>query len=199
MQHQPCYEKITAEEILYKGVYLTLKKLRIELPDGRKGVREIVQVRDACAILAVDGDLNVLLVRQSRPAIMKTGFEIPAGLIDEGESETDAVFRECEEETGYRPVQVRRLIRYAHAEGYSTGFITLFLGIGLEHTGKMHLDATEYVEPVLVPIDELVRLVQTNEITDSKTILSVTLCERFIRNGCKDEGLLLVGKGKIQD
>jgi len=192
MQQNPDFEKIIHEETLYQGIYLKLRKLEIELPGGNRGIREIVEVRDASAIFAVDTDQNVLMVRQSRPAIRKTGLEIPAGLIDDHESEEEAARRECEEETGYRPKTLRRLIRYAHAEGYSTGMITLFLGVGLEHTGKMKLDATEYVEPVLVPLDTLVRLVRENEITDSKTILGTALCERFVRDGCRDEGLLLV-------
>ncbi|MFC1569995.1 NUDIX hydrolase [bacterium] len=192
MQDGSIFEKIVNEEILYKGIYLNLKKLEVELPNGNRGVREIVEVRHASAIFAVDEQQNVLMVRQSRPAIQKTGLEIPAGLIDENESEEDAVRRECEEETGYQPKKIRRLIRYAHAEGYSTGFITLYLGIGLEYTGKMKLDATEYLEPMLIPLNDLVQMVRENEITDSKTILGVALCERFVRDGCRDEGLLLV-------
>jgi ADP-ribose pyrophosphatase len=186
------FEKIIGEQTIYRGTYLSLKKLDIELPDGNRGIREIVEVRNASAIFAVDDHERVLMVRQSRPAIRKTGLEIPAGLIDEGETEDEAVRRECEEETGYQPKVIRRLIRYAHAEGYSTGFITLYLGVGLDYTGRMRLDHAEYVEPVLVPLTDVLRLVRENKITDSKTILGVTLCERFVRDGCRDEALLLV-------
>ncbi len=186
------FETVTAEESLYHGVYLNLKRLEIRLPNGSRGVREIVEVRDASAIFAVDEQQNVLMVRQSRPAIGKTGFEIPAGLIDENETEEQAVRRECEEETGYQPESVRKLIRYAHAEGYSTGFITLYLGVGLRHTGRMRLDASEYVEPVLMPLDQVADLVRNGTITDSKTILGVLICEQYVRDGCRDERLLLV-------
>lgn len=192
MQEGSIFEKVVGEETIYKGVYLNLKKFDIVLPNGNRGIREIVEVRNASAIFAVDEQMNVLMVRQSRPAINKTGLEIPAGLIDENESTEDAVRRECEEETGYQPRTIRKLIRYAHAEGYSTGYITLYLGIGLEYTGKMKLDDSEYVEPVLVPLDKVVQMIRENHITDSKTILGAALCERFIRDGCRDEGLLLV-------
>lgn len=190
--NESSFEKIVREQIIYRGTYLSVKKIDIELPDGNRGIREIVEVRNASAIFAVDEHQHVLMVRQTRPAIRKTGLEIPAGLIDEGETEEEAVRRECEEETGYQPKVIRRLIRYAHAEGYSTGFITLYLGMGLNYTGKMRLDSSEYVEPVLVPLPELLRLVRENEITDSKTIIGTALCERFVRDGCRDERLLLV-------
>lgn len=192
MQEGSIFEKVVNEEKIYQGVYLNLKRLDIVLPNGNRGIREIVEVGNASAIFAVDDQMNVLMVRQSRPAINKTGLEIPAGLIDENETEEDAVRRECEEETGYRPRKIRRLIRYAHAEGYSTGYITLYLGIGLEHTGHIQLDDSEYLEPVLVPFDEVLEMVRENRVSDSKTILGVALCKQFIRDGCRDEGLLLV-------
>jgi ADP-ribose pyrophosphatase len=186
------FEKVTHRETLYKGVYLTLEKLDIELPNGNKGVREIVKVRNAVAIMPVDENQHVLMVRQSRPAVGRTVLEIPAGLLDDNEAEEDACRRECEEETGYRPRKLHRLIQYAHAEGYSSGLITLYLATDLEHTGKTNFDHSEWVEPVWIPIDELVHMVKTNQITDSKSIIGVTMCEQYIRGGCVDEGLLFV-------
>ncbi len=176
-------ESIIRRETLFRGSYLHLEALDVRLPDGRIGHREIVRVRDAVAVLPMDEDGNVYLVRQHRPAIDRTLLEIPAGLIEEGEDAHETASRECEEETGYKPRVVEPLITYAHAEGYSTGFITLFLGTGLEKTGKIHLDATEYVEQVCLPFETLVQMVKKNEIIDSKTILSVVLTEtRFLKN-----------------
>ncbi len=108
---------------LFKGCYLTLERLDIRLPNGEKAIREVVRVRDAAAVLPVDEKGQVHLVRQRRPAIGRTIVEVPAGLLDQGESAEEAAVRECEEETGYRPRQLIRLLTYAHAEGYSTGFI----------------------------------------------------------------------------
>lgn len=174
------FEEIIKREPLFHGKYLHLERLDVRLPDDRPGEREIVRVRDAVAVLPLDDEGNVHLVRQHRPAIERTLVEIPAGLLDGDESPSDAAVRECEEETGYRPGHLRELITYAHAEGYSTGFVTLFLGTELEYTGKTSLDATEFVESVCMPFDELFNMVQENQILDSKTILGTLLTERLI-------------------
>ena len=179
-QNDEPFERVIERESVFRGKYLHLERLKIKLPDGRLGEREIVRVRDAVAVLPVDEDGMVHLVRQHRPAIGRTLLEAPAGLLDDEEDEEGAAVRECEEETGYRPGTMKKLISYAHAEGYSTGFITLFLGTDIEYTGNIHLDATEYVEPVCMPYHELLQLVRENKIIDSKTILSTLLSERFL-------------------
>lgn len=163
---------------IFRGNYLLLKTLHVRLKDGREGEREIVRVPDAVAVLPVEEDGTVHLVRQHRPAVGRTLLEIPAGLLDAGEDEETAAARECEEETGYLPGRLERVLSYAHAEGYSTGFITLFLGTNLAHTGNMQFDSTEYVEPVRMHYAELLRRVREEEFVDSKTILCTLLCEK---------------------
>jgi ADP-ribose pyrophosphatase len=179
-RQEKVFEEIIKREPLFHGKYLHLERLNVKLPDGRQGEREIVRVRDAVAVLPLDDGGKVHLVRQHRPAIERTLVEIPAGLLDIDESLSDAAVRECEEETGFRPGHLQELITYAHAEGYSTGFVTLFLGTELEYTGKTNLDATEFVEPADMPFDELLHMVRENRIYDSKTILGTLLTERLI-------------------
>ena len=168
-------DQINGYTTLYTGDYLDLRKMKIGLPDGRIAYREIVKVRDAVAVLPLTKDGMVHLVRQYRPAIGRTILEIPAGLIDEGEDSETAAKRECEEETGFVPRCLDRLYYYAHAEGYSTGFMTLYLGTELEYTGRTHFDSSEHLEPVTLSYSELGDLVKTNRIFDSKTILTVFL------------------------
>ena len=179
-QENNLLESIVNRKPLFAGKYLFLERLEVKLPDGRGGEREVVRVKDAVAVLPLDVEGNVHLVRQYRAAIDRTLLEVPAGLLDGGESCQTAAVRECEEETGYRCGKLKQLLTYAHAEGYSTGFITLFLGTQLEYTGKMHLDATEFVEPVCMSFHELLRLVRENQIVDSKTILCTLLSESLI-------------------
>ena len=178
-------EEVVRRERVFEGVYLKLDSLTVRLPDGTSAVREIVLVRDAAAVLPLDRDGNVHLIRQHRAAIGKTLIEAPAGLVDADESIEDTARRECEEETGFRPKILTKLITYAHAEGYSTGFITLFVGTDLEYTGNTNLDASEFVEPVSVPFAELRGMVERNEIVDSKTILCTVLWAGHVKNAMK--------------
>lgn len=180
LNKDPLEETVLQKERVFSGSYLSLDRLTVRLPDRRTAEREVVAVQDAVAILSVDPQGQARLVRQHRPAIGRTIIEVPAGLIHNGEDPAEAAIRECEEETGFRPGEVRRLITYAHAEGYSTGFITLFLGTGLKQTGPQRLDATEFLEPVSIPFGELREMVRKGEIVDSKTILCVLLAEPLI-------------------
>lgn len=178
-------EKIQKTDSLYKGKYLELDRLEVKLPDGHIGLREVVRVRDSVTVLPWDKNGNVHLVRQHRSAIGRTILEAPAGLLDDAETDEHAASRECEEETGYFPHTLEKLLTYAHAEGYSTGFMTLFLGSDLEHTGKIKLDSTEFLEPVTVPFSKLVEMVQNNEIIDSKTILSTLLAKDRLKKSLR--------------
>jgi ADP-ribose pyrophosphatase len=173
-------EIIQKLETLYSGSYMDVEKQVLCLPDGREVVREIVHVRNAVAVLPILSNGNVVLVRQYRPAIRKTLLEIPAGLLDDGEDEQNAAMRECEEETGYRPKKLQRLLHYAHAEGYSTGWITLYVATELKKMGQISLDRTEHLEPVQMSFAELQDLVRKNEIVDSKTILSTVLANAWL-------------------
>ena len=92
----------------------------------------------------------------------------------------DSARRECEEETGYKPGKLTELITYAHAEGYSTGMITLFLGTELENTGKTDFDESEFLELVKIPFRELIIKVKTKQFIDSKTIISTLICEKLL-------------------
>jgi len=171
-------EKIEKREILFRGNFLVLENIRVRLPNGDPADREIVRMRDSVAVLPLDDRGQAILVRQHRPAIGRTLFEIPAGLIEEGESAEEAAARECEEETGYRPLRLNKLLEYAHAEGYSTGMVSLFSAQSVVHTGKIRLDRTEYLETVILPMVRLQEMLAKNELLDSKTLLAVLLCGR---------------------
>lgn len=176
-------ETIISRETIYKGKYLNLNRLNLKFPDGKNGIREAVDVKNAAAVLPLDKDNNVHLVKQYRAPIEKTIIEIPAGILDKGPNETveDCAKRECEEETGYYPQKLIRLLTYSHAEGYSNGFITLYLGKDLIHTKKINLDDSEYLQQISMHFDELLKMVKSNEIIDSKTLLAVLLSQDYIK------------------
>lgn len=178
----PLFEPVLSRERVFEGKYLHLDRLRVRLPDQTETDREVVVVRDAVGVLPLEPDGTVHLIRQHRPAIGKTLIEVPAGLLDEEESSLEAAQRECEEETGYRPGSLISLITYAHAEGYSTGFVTLFLGKDLIHTGRIRLDRTEFIEPVTMSLSDLIGLIKSQKIFDSKTILCGLLAEAYLKN-----------------
>lgn len=183
MKPDPLHEKLLNREHLFSGGYLSIDRLNLEFPDGKIGFREVVLVKNAAAIIPIDKDGTVHLVRQHRACIGKTILEVPAGIVDsDNEPVEECAIRECEEEIGIKPKKLIKLKEYAHAEGYSSGFITLFLGLDLEHTGKINLDYTEYNEKVEMKFSKLLKMVEKNEIIDSKTMLCTLLAKPFVNS-----------------
>ena len=103
----------------------------VRLPSGRETTREIVEHDDCVAVVALDADGRLLLVKQFRTAVGRELLEIPAGGIDPGESPEEAVSREMREETGYLPRKVERLGGFYSAPGYATEYLYLYLATDL--------------------------------------------------------------------
>ena len=173
-------EKVLHTETLITGKYLTYERWQVEQSNGRKAMREIVRPPDAVAIVPIDSNGIVHLVRQSRPAVDDVLLEIPAGLIDAGESPAETAERELIEEIGRRPLKLIPLISYWHAEGYSTGRIWLFLAHGLEEIPDFQPNPNEILEQVSVPFADAVRMVEKGEFLDSKSMLGIMFAQKEI-------------------
>ena len=174
-------EKLVRTKTVYNGKYVQAEERIVRLPDGREAVREIVRPPDAVGVLPIEADGTVHLVRQYRQAIGQVTLEIPAGIIDPGESKEETGRRECEEETGVRPGKMEWLFKYYHSVGFSTGNIEIFLGTDLIRTDSDHEEDGEFLERVRMPFDELYRLAVTGQIVDSKTILAVLWYQHRVR------------------
>ena len=141
----------------------------VRTPSGRETTREIVEHDDCVAVIAIDADGKVLLVKQFRKAVGKELLEIPAGGIDSGESPEEAVSREMREETGYRPRRVERLGGFYSAPGYCTEYLYLYLATELTHS-PLQAEDTESISLVRVPLDQIAGLIKAGKICDAKSI-----------------------------
>jgi ADP-ribose pyrophosphatase len=141
----------------------------VQLPDGRQTTREIVEHAECVAVVPVDEDGNVLLVRQFRHAAGKTMLEIPAGGIDSGETPEAAVRREMGEETGFSPRTVERLGGFYSSPGFCTEYLHLFLATDLE-ANRLQAEDTEGIELVRVRPDRIPELIESRAICDSKSV-----------------------------
>ncbi len=141
----------------------------VRLPSGRETTREIVEHDDCVAVIALDVDGRVLLVKQFRKAVGRELLEIPAGGIDPGESPEEAVSREMQEETGYLPRKVERLGGFYSAPGYTTEYLYLYLAVDLIPS-KLFAEDTEGISLVRVAPEEVPGLINSGSICDAKSI-----------------------------
>ncbi len=166
-------ERVIRKRLVYVGAYLSTEQQTVVLPNGRQAIRDIVRPPDAVAIVPIDDAGRIHLVRQYRPAIRRTIYEIPAGIIDPGERPTTTARRECEEEIGLRPRRLFKLSNFYSAVGFSTGSIQLFLAQGLVVGRQSHRNASEFLQALAIPFELAHRWVLTNRIVDAKSIVGI--------------------------
>jgi len=115
-----------------RGALVTLRTDQVQMPDGQVAKRDVVEHQGAVAIVALDDDDWVLLIRQYRHPTGHLLWEIPAGIRDvAGEDPLHTAQRELLEEAGYRARDWRVLADIFSAPGITTERLYIFLARGL--------------------------------------------------------------------
>ena len=167
-------EKTLASQPVYSGRAVKLRVDTVKLASGRETKREIVEHSDCVAIVAIDAQDNVLLVKQFRKPVEKELLEIPAGGIEVGEDPLATVQRELGEETGYLPKKVDRLGGFYTSPGYCTEYLHLFLATELI-PNQLQAEDTEEIELVRIPLSQIPELIASGAICDAKSIAGLLI------------------------
>jgi ADP-ribose pyrophosphatase len=156
---------------IFEGKILGLSVHSLTI-QGRKVTREIIEHRGAAAMLAIDKDNKVILVKQHRYPRGNV-LEIPAGTLEKGENPKKCAFRELQEETGYKARKMTPLIKYYPSVGYNLEVIHCYVASGLSQPGDLELDEDEIISVVKIPLKKLIKMILAGKIIDSKTICAV--------------------------
>ena len=167
--------------VLHQGRYLTFRVDTVELIDGRRTTRDIAGHPGAVAILALDAQDRVALVRQWRLPAGGTLLEIPAGgldILDDGSKEDPDVAapRELEEETGLMAATWQKLGTFYTAPGFTDERMHLYLATDLtpaDPEGRRGPDEDERLILSWRPWREAVAAVEQGEIVDAKSIVGL--------------------------
>ena len=171
-------EETLSSRRLYEGAVVRLRVDRVRLPSGHEAVREVVEHSGAVTIIAVNGEGQVLLVRQYRHPTGRSLLELPAGTLEKDEKPEACAARELEEETGFRAGRVQRLGGFFLAPGYSTEYIQAYLATDLE-PGSAGGDEDEDIQVLSLPLAEILRMVETGELEDAKSLAALLLYLRL--------------------
>ncbi len=134
--------------------------------------REIVEHPGAVAIVAVDADDRIVLVRQLREPARKELLELPAGTMDEGEEPLATAQRELAEETGLRGGEWRHVSSFWTTPGFCRELMHLFFVEGVEE-GERQPEEDESIELVRVFVAGVAS--RLGEIEDAKTLAGLLL------------------------
>lgn len=162
-------ERKLHSETIYDGRVLKLIRDDVELDDGTKSMREVVIHHGGACIALKNKHNKFYMVRQYRYSLSMEMLEFCAGKLNEGENPTEAIIREAQEELG---VTVKNLKSYGYVVptcGYSSEKIYLFYGEEDEQVGQ-HFDEDERLEVEEYSFEELLKMIETGELVDGKTI-----------------------------
>jgi ADP-ribose pyrophosphatase len=154
---------VVGQEALAAGTVVRVRRDVVRMPDGQEAGREVVEHPGAVAVLVLDEDERVLLIRQYRHPVGAQLWEIPAGLRDvAGEALLTTAQRELLEEAGYVAKDWRVLADFFTSPGISTERLRVFLARDVRLVPE---DERQYVpnneeahlEIEWVPLDVVVR------------------------------------------
>jgi ADP-ribose pyrophosphatase len=169
-------ERPLTEDVMWTGRIFNVNRLRVELPDGRQALRDVVRHPGAVAVVALTDDGRICLVRQYRTSLARVTVEIPAGKLDPGEDPLACARRELKEETGMEASQMAFLTTIATSDGFTDELIHIYMATGLSFASSAP-DDDEFINVDLVPLSELIDAVLDGRIEDCKTVTGALICD----------------------
>jgi ADP-ribose pyrophosphatase len=183
-------ERVVDRQVLHRGKFLEFRIDTVERLDGSRHTRDIAGHPGAVAIVALDTEGRVALVRQWRLPANAALLEIPAGGLDVGADGTKedpdvAAPRELEEEAGLRAATWRRLASFYTAPGFTDELMYLYLATDLSPAtdGRLGPDDDEALLLEWRPWRDAVAAVEAGEIRDAKSIVGLFWLERLLHDG----------------
>ncbi|MDD3174534.1 MAG: NUDIX hydrolase [Herbinix sp.] len=159
-------------DLVQRGRIIDFYSDTIEIEGGKQTNFDFINHKGAAAMIPVDEDGKILMVRQYRNAIDQYTLEIPAGGLNEGEDCRSCAIRECEEETGYKAGKVEHLIDLFTTVAFSNEKIGIYYTTGITPSNQ-NLDEDEFVTFEKHSIEDLTKMILDGKIVDAKTIAGI--------------------------
>ena len=165
--------KRLSRDLVQKGAIIDYYQDTVQVPNGNIVKWDFIKHKGAAAVVPVDAEGRLIMVRQYRNALDRYTIEIPAGGLNSTDEPTkDAAERELAEETGYHAEKVELLITIRTTVAFCNEKIDIYVATGLT-PGHQDLDEDEFVDVKAYTVDELLTKIYAGEIEDSKTIAAI--------------------------
>ena len=159
-------------ELIHEGAVVDYYADTVEV-GGEVAVWDFIHHNGAAAVLPVDNEGKILMVRQYRNALDRFTLEIPAGKLDTPDEPTlECATRELEEETGYKAGKIEYLLSINTNVAIFDENIDVYLATDLTK-GEMHLDPMEEINVEKYELSELQDMIFKGELKDSKTVAAI--------------------------
>ncbi len=163
---------VHGERRVYSNPYVNLCLVDVEQPDGRRWEHHVVRLRSLAAVVLVNQRDRVLLMWRHRFITDSWGWELPMGLIEDGETPEQAARRELIEETGYEAAELLPLVYGQPANGITDSEHFVFLAEDArkvaEPTELNESDRLEWIE-----MDKILGMIDRREISSSASLIGL--------------------------
>lgn len=165
--------KRLSRDLVHKGAIIEYYQDTMQLPNNNIAKWDFIKHKGAAAVVPVLDDGRLVMVHQYRNALERETVEIPAGGLNTSDEPTmDAAIRELSEETGYTAETIEILLTIRTTVAFCNEKIDIYVAKGLT-PGNQHTDEDEYVDVKAYTVDELLSMIYSGQIEDSKTIAAI--------------------------
>jgi 8-oxo-dGDP phosphatase len=171
---QPGQWQTHGERAIYESPWVWLGQVDVQPPGGDRYWHHVVRLRRAAVMALLDDQARVLLIWRHRFVPDRWGYELPGGLVDDGEEPAQAAARELREETGYRAGQVEYLVRFQPMPGTVDSEHYVFTGRDPERIGEP-TDPAEAARVEWVPLASIPALISEGRIWNAGSLTALPL------------------------
>ncbi len=164
---------VHGERDLYANEYVRLSLVDVEPPHGERFEHHVVSMKPAAmtAVLNQEGT-HIALMWRHRFATDRWNWELPGGLVDNGEEPSETARREMEEELGFRVKSLRHLVTFEPVIGMVRAAHDVYLARGFEVVGEP-TERNEMQRFEWVPLDRVKGLIDNGDISNSGTLVAL--------------------------
>jgi ADP-ribose pyrophosphatase len=169
-------------KLAFRGSRASLSVLDILTRSGQRVKRELLIHPGAVVMIPVLPGGRLVLIRQLRIATGRWIWEFPAGCVEKGESTKRCADRELQEEIGWRPGRLRKILEFFPTPGISTEKMYLYLADRLQKVGPVARDLDEELRARIFSAAQVERMIRRGLIIDGKTILGFLFYRKYFRS-----------------
>ncbi|MDD3593008.1 MAG: NUDIX hydrolase [Candidatus Gastranaerophilales bacterium] len=174
-------EKTLSSKELLKAKMLRVRSDDVLISNGRKSVREVVELAEGVVAVPFLNKETIVFIRQYRYPVSQEIIELPAGKLEEGEDPFDCIKRELTEETGYSAKEWENLGFIFTTPGVCNEKLHLYIARDLEYL-QTNFDDGEVIETFNVNINQVDDMIKSGQINDAKTICAIYRAIGSIKN-----------------
>ena len=176
------FEKTLSSQSVFDGKVLHITLDEVELENGKKSKREVVNHPGGVTVAALDEENNLYFVKQFRYPYKEVVLELPAGKLEKGSTPLENGKRELLEETGATGYSYMSLGQVYPSPGYTSEIIHLYV-CRIKTEGESRPDEGEFLNVEKIPLDKAVEMVLNNQLPDAKTQIAVLKTAMLLKSG----------------